>query len=184
MIPLYLISLYFAVLNGLVLSFGVVSFMLLLIEAAGFALSPESMVVMDDFVLVLFVIFLFFLFFLEELSLFDMSLSEEFSEGSHPTPRPSGVIATVVSTFSFPIGVPPSLAVEVGANDSLVCFGPVETIPLSLLTLVCLVLIPPRGEASMPLVLVGFLFNFGARLVIIALVAWYVTVCNSKSGAS
>ena len=167
MMALYLISLYLGLLKGFVLGFGVVS-----ILAAGFASSPESMVVMGAVLLgfcMLFLFFLCFLFFLEVLSVFDASVADGFPGGSRATP--SGVIATVVSTCGFVVGVPPLLAVEVGANDSLVCFGPVEPVPSSLLTFVCLVFIPPLGEASLPLVLVFFLFNFGALLVIVALVA-------------
>jgi hypothetical protein len=53
----------------------------------------------------------------------------------------------------------------------LVCFVPVGPVPSSSFTLVCFVFMPPRGEASLPFVLVGFRFNFRVRLVIVALVA-------------
>ena len=61
MMPRYLISLYLGLLNGLFLGFGVVSFVLISIVAAGFASSPESMVVIGFgagvFVFLVFLIF-------------------------------------------------------------------------------------------------------------------------------
>ena len=103
--------------------------------------------------------------------MFDVSDTERSLGGSRATPWPSGVITAVVSAFGFAVGVPTLLAVEVGANVSLVCFGPIELVSLSSQSLVCLVFIPLQGETSLPFVLVGFLFTFAARLVIVALVA-------------
>ena len=69
-------------------------------------------------------------------------VSNEFPGGTRATPLPSGVIAMVVS-IGFAVGVPALLAVEVGAKDSLVCFGPVAPVPSSLFTLVSFVFMTP-----------------------------------------
>ena len=62
------------------------------------------------------------------------------------------------------------VALAVGAKVSLVCCGPGELVPLAVATLVCLDLSPPRGDASFPLVLVGFRLLFG-NLVMVTCVA-------------
>ena len=45
-----------------------------------------------------------------------------------------------------------------GANDNFVCFGPPELISVAVVTRVCLDLIPPLGDSSLPLVLVALRF--------------------------
>ena len=82
--------------------------------------------------------------------------------GSLATFPGSGVIATVTSV-DWRLGVGGSTSVLellVGANDNFVCFGPGELISLAVSTQVCLVLSPPLGDASFPVVLVGFRFPF------------------------
>ena len=44
----------------------------------------------------------------------------------------------------------------VGAKDNFVCFGPPELVYVAVDTLVCLDLMPPLGDSSLPLVLVDF----------------------------
>jgi hypothetical protein len=87
----------------------------------------------------------------------------------------SGVIAVILLEMSFGVGVAMVLvalamalvalavvlvAVAVGVKVSLVCCGPYELVPLAVATLVYLDLSPPRGDASFPLVLVGFRLFF------------------------
>jgi len=119
-------------------------------------------------------VFFFCLFFLVFVLFSDVSV--EFIsmvlvvEGSRATPRPSGVIAAVAGA-TLGVGGGSFSAGAVRANDNLVCFWPGELVFSPLATLDCLVFIPPRGEASLPAVLVGFLFDLAVRLVIVALVA-------------
>jgi hypothetical protein len=90
---------------------------------------------------------------------------------SHAAFPGSGVIAAEGSVV-VPVGVGGTAfwAVVDRAKVNFVCFGPGEPVSLALSTLVCLVLRPPRGEASFPAVLVGLRFDF-ALLVMVAHVA-------------
>ena len=84
----------------------------------------------------------------------------------------SGVIAFVVA-FGTLVGVfgGAFIVVTVGENVIFVCCGPVGSVLMALWTLVCLDFSPPRGEASLPLLLVGLRLFFCCFLVIVALVA-------------
>ena len=100
---------------------------------------------------------------------------------SRATPCPgSGVIAVVIG-MAFRVGGGLATAVAVGAKVSLVCFWPGELAPLPLATLVCFDFIPPLGELSLPVVLVGFHLFYDIRLVIVALVA--LVRYKSKAGS-
>ena len=91
------------------------------------------------------------------------------------------MIAIVVAVGAL-LGVIGSafIVVTVGANLIFVCCGPVGSVPAALWTLVCLDFSPPRGEASLPLLLVGLRLFFCGFLVIVALVA---LVLKTGSGA-
>ena len=92
-----------------------------------------------------------------------------------------GVI-TIVVTVGALSGVVGSafILVTVVAIEIFVCWGPVDFVPKAPLTLVCLDFSPPRGEASLPLLLVGLRLFFCGFLVIVALVA---SVLKTGSGA-
>jgi hypothetical protein len=79
----------------------------------------------------------------------------------------SGVMAAEVAfVWLLGVGGTTVLAVVDGAKDNFVCCGPGEAVSLSLSTLVCFVLRPPLGEASFPVVLVGFRFAFARRAMV------------------
>ena len=112
----------------------------------------------------------FFLFiFVSDVSVEVMSIVSVVG-GSRATPRPSGVIAVAIVAV-FGVGGMVESAVVLLMKDSLVCFGPVALIFSPLSTFVCLDFMPPLGEASLPVVLVGFRFPLAGLLVIVALVA-------------
>ena len=158
--------------------------------AAGFASSSSSEWsslggwMRDFFIFFCFLVFLCF----SEVSVEVMSMVSVVS-GSRATFRlGSGVIAMVIDV-AFGVGGGLLSAVAVGAKVSLVCFGPGELVfePCELVAsplapLVCFVFIPPRGEASLPAVLVGFLFFGAARLVIVTLVASVRSKRKAESG--
>ena len=119
-------------------------------------------------------VFLFFVVFLDLFLFSDVSVEcmsiVSLVGGSRATPHPSGVI-TAVTGATFGVGGGSLSAGAVGAKDSLVCFLPGGLGVSPLATLDCLVFILPRGEASLPAVLVGFFFNFAVRLVNVTLIA-------------
>jgi len=69
----------------------------------------------------------------------------------------AGLVARATALLALATAL---VGLAVGAKVSLVCFEPVELIPLVVDTRVCLDLSPPRGDASFPLVLVGFRLFF------------------------
>ena len=132
--------------------------------AAGFPSSFGCFVVTSKYVIFLFCLFFSFSFVLCGWSCVFVDETMEISSlaGSLATLLGSGVIATVTSV-DWRLGVGGSttvLVLGVGVNDNFVCCGPGELISLSLLTLVCLDLRPPLGDASYPVVLVGLRFPF------------------------
>ena len=121
---------------------------------------------------------LFVLFFVCSLSV-DISMSESGSSvglsGRGGSLAALGVMAVLSLGMGFGAGVGVTVvlvaltvlvAFAVGAKVSLVCCGPGELVPLAVATLVCFDLFPPLGDASFPLVLVGFRLFFGTLVMV------------------
>ena len=154
MIPRYLISLY--AVAGAVTAFG-------FLRDLALGLDVGSKSSCSD---VLFVVVLLFCLDGELVSI-GGGLSVGGSGALRRTTLGSGVIADRVVVVLCGVA---GDTVAVGANDNFVCRWFAESVPSALITFVCFVFMPPRGEASFPFVLVGLRLFFALR-VMVALVA-------------